>query len=65
MVSVSRLASLPQQGQATFKKLSHLFSGLPLPSGTKSCGSTTGKSFSGTGTAPQVSQWMMGIGVPQ
>ena len=28
-------------------------------------GSSTGKSDSGTGTAPQLLQWMMGIGVPQ
>ena len=33
--------------------------------GTQSCGSTTGRSFSGTGTAPCSSQWMMGMGVPQ
>jgi hypothetical protein len=54
MVSVSRRAGLPQQGQSTFRKASHLASGLPLPSGTRSCGSTTGRSFSGTGTAPQL-----------
>ena len=35
------------------------------PSGTQSVGSTTGRSFSGTGTAPCSSQWMIGIGVPQ
>jgi hypothetical protein len=42
-----------------------LFSGLPLPSGTRCSGSTTGKAFSGTGTTPQPSQWMIGMGVPQ
>jgi hypothetical protein len=65
MVSVSRRAGLPQLGQSTFRKAACLFSGLPLPSGTQSSGSTTGRSRSGTGTAPQVSQWMIGIGVPQ
>ncbi len=42
-----------------------LVQGLPLPSGTRSSGSTTGRSSSGTGTTPQASQWMIGIGVPQ
>ncbi len=65
IVSVSRRAGLPQVGQATFRKASHLFSGLPEPSGIRSSGSTTGRSFSGTGTAPCSSQWMIGIGVPQ
>ena len=65
IVSVSRRAARPQLGQATFRKDSHLFSGLPLPSGTRSSGSTTGRSRSGTGTTPQASQWMIGIGVPQ
>ena len=65
IVSVSRWAGLPQRGQFTFRKASHLFSGLPEPSGIRSSGSTTGRSFSGTGTEPQSSQWMMGIGVPQ
>ena len=65
IVSVSRRAGLPQHGQSTFRKASDLFSGLPLPSGTRSSGSTTGRSLSGTGTSPQLSQWMMGMGVPQ
>ena len=65
IVSVSRRAGLPQQGQSTFRKASHLLSGLPLPSGTRSSGRTTGRSSSGTGTSPQASQWMMGMGVPQ
>ena len=56
MVSVSRLAGLPHLGQEHFKKSSRLFRGLPEPSGTQSSGNTTGKSFSGTGTSPQVSQ---------
>jgi hypothetical protein len=53
MVSVSRRAGLAAHraghaGVETFV----LASGLPEPSGTQSCGSTTGRSFSGTGTAP-------------
>jgi hypothetical protein len=28
-------------------------------------GSTTGRSLSGTGTAPHCSQWITGMGVPQ
>ena len=66
MVSVSRRAALPQQGQTTPAWKASLFtSGLPEPSGTRSCGSTTGRSFSGTGCGPQSAQWMMGMGVPQ
>jgi hypothetical protein len=65
MVSVSRRAGAPQHGQSTFRKASCFFSGLPLPSGTQSSGSTTGRSFSGTGTVPHFSQWIIGIGVPQ
>ena len=65
IVSVSRCAGWPQQGQATFRKSVRFLSGLPEPSGTQSIGSTTGRSFSGTGTGPQLSQWMIGIGVPQ
>ena len=47
MVSVSRRAGLPQLGQAQDRKASFLASGLPLPSGIRSSGSTTGRSFSG------------------
>ena len=65
IVSVSRRAGPPQRGQVHFRKGSYLFSGLPLPSGIRPSGSTTGRSFSGTGTGPQDSQWMIGIGVPQ
>ena len=65
IVSVSRRAGLPHTGQLQARKSSRLFSGLPLPSGTQSSGSTTGRSFSGTGTAPCSPQWMMGMGVPQ
>ena len=55
MVSVSRRALLPQQGQTTPAwKASLLISGLPEPSGTRSWGRTTGRSLAGTGTAPQL-----------
>ena len=56
MVSVSRRAGLPQVGQSTVRNAVCLLSGLPLPSGTQSSGKTTGKSFSGTGTSPQLAQ---------
>ena len=38
-----------------------------LPSGVNSTsyGSLTGRSFSGTGTIPQSSQYITGIGAPQ
>ena len=65
IVSVSRRAGTPHRGHATSRKSARLLSGLPLPSGTQSSGSTTGRSRSGTGTGPQAWQWMIGIGVPQ
>ncbi len=65
MVSVSRLAGLPQLGHAQLTKLSNLFSGLPEPSGTQSSGNLTGNWSSGTATSPQSSQWIIGIGQPQ
>jgi hypothetical protein len=68
MVSVSRLAGSPQDGQATFTQFSAAASG-DTPLGTRSwprrSGSTTGSCSSGTGTSPQVPQWMIGIGQPQ
>ena len=65
MVSVSRFAGLPQDGHFVSTKAGIFASGLPVPSGTRSSGSTTGNWSSGTGTSPQAAQWMMGIGVPQ
>src|SRR6185436_16146115 len=65
MVSVSRFAGLPQLGQVVFTKDGNLFSGLPVPSGTRSSGSMTGNWSSGTGTSPQDGQWMIGTGQPQ
>ena len=64
IVSVSRRAALPQSGQSTFKNASEVSSGFPWPKAT-SVGNSTGKSCSGTGTTPQSSQWIIGIGVPQ
>ncbi len=64
-VSVSRRAALPQLGHAQCRNAAFFASGLPLPSGIRSSGRTTGRSFSGTGTTPQLSQWTIGIGVPQ
>src|SRR3972149_2286264 len=51
-------------GHFTFMNFLFSSSGFPFPNLTFS-GSFTGKSFSGTGTMPQESQYMMGIGVPQ
>ncbi len=65
MVSVSRCAGLPHFGHWQFTKSERFASGLPVPSGTQSSGSTTGSCWSGTGTSPQPPQWMIGIGVPQ
>ena len=66
IVSVSRRAALPHVGQVVFTKLSTFASGLP-PSGLNAAsrGNTTGSCSYGTGTAPWVSQYTMGIGVPQ
>ena len=64
-VSVSRRAGLPQRGQSVRTNSSHSASGLAPPVGVRSSGSTTGSSSSGTGTAPQSSQWTTGIGAPQ
>ena len=65
MVSVSRRAGLPQLRAGAVEECRCLASGLPEPSGTRSSGRLTGRSLSGTGTAPHSSQWMIGIGVPQ
>src|SRR5258706_3234281 len=65
MVSVSRLAALPHFGHLQSTNDGVFASGLPVPSGTRFSGSTTGRSLSGTGTSPQASQWTIGIGVPQ
>ena len=66
MVSVSRLAGLPQQGQATFtQSLCWLRGEPPFPERSMPRGSSTGRSSRGTGTAPQSSQWMTGMGQPQ
>ena len=65
IVSVSRRAGLPHCGQATCFQVGWRSSGLPGLSKVTSSGSFTGRSFAGTGTTPQVSQWMTGIGQPQ
>jgi len=64
-VSVSRRAAAPQTGQATCFQVRWWSSGLPGVSKVTSSGSRTGRSASGTGTGPQASQWMTGIGQPQ
>ena len=66
IVSVSRRAGPPQDGQAVFTNSGICASGeSPRPLNSATFGSSTGRSASGTGCRPQASQWMMGIGVPQ
>ena len=66
MVSVSRRAGLPQQGQGTCTQASSWARGeAPLPLKATSRGSSTGNCSAGTGTTPQASQWITGIGQPQ
>ena len=66
MVSVSRRPGPPQAGQVTFRKPAWCFSGdSPVGRNSTSSGATTGRSASGTGTMPQSSQKMTGIGQPQ
>jgi hypothetical protein len=64
-VSVSRTAAPPQPGQATCFQLGWRSSGLPGVWKSTSSGRTTGSWSFGTGTAPQLVQWTIGIGVPQ
>ena len=65
MVSVSRWAGPPQDGQATFRQAECRSSGLPGRSNSTSSGSLTGRSARGTGTTPHFAQWIIGIGQPQ
>ena len=65
IVSVSRRAGSPHFGHFTSRNAGVFASGLPVPSGTRCSGSITGSSASGTGTSPQLGQWMIGTGVPQ
>ena len=66
MVSVSRRAEPPQEGQSTRSQDSILErADPPMPVISTSRGSSTGRSSSGTGTSPQATQWIIGIGVPQ
>src|SRR5690606_41544814 len=65
IVSVSRRASLPHCGHSTCFQVGWWSSGLPGLSKVTSIGSSTGSADSGTGTAPQDSQWTTGIGQPQ
>src|SRR4051794_34333345 len=65
IVSVSRRAAPPHCGQATWRQVGCRSSGLPGLSNVTSSGSLTGRSAFGTGTTPQASQWITGIGQPQ
>ena len=64
-MSVSRCAAPPHFGHFVWKKEGVLASGLPLPSGTRSSGNTTGSWLSGTATSPHFGHCTIGIGVPQ
>ena len=66
MVSVSRRAAPPHFGQAACTNSGTCASGEPpcCVMVTLS-GRSTGNSLSGTGTMPQLSQYSMGMGVPQ
>ena len=66
IVSVSRRAGSPQVGQGTFTQSSSWARGeAPLPLKARLRGSSTGNWSTGTGTTPQLSQWITGIGQPQ
>src|SRR5512144_780786 len=68
IVSLSRLAGPPQEGHSTLTQSSAAARGevpLGFRSAPRRSGSTTGSWSSGTGTSPQASQWMIGIGQPQ
>ncbi len=65
IVSVSRRASPPHSGHVTCFHVGWWSSGLPGRSKVASSGRSTGRSASGTGTVPQRSQWIIGIGQPQ
>src|ERR1700730_12667549 len=65
IVSVSRLAAPPHCGQATCFQVGWRSSGVPGQSKSTSSGNRTGRSPTGTGTTPQLAQWMIGIGQPQ
>src|SRR5437016_12446465 len=65
MVSVSRWALPPHFGQATCFQVGWWSSALPGLSKETSSGSTTGRSFSGTGTTSHFGQWITGTRQPQ
>ena len=64
-VSVSRRASLPHDGHLVNFQEGWFSKGLPAFSKSTFSGNKTGKSSSGTGTMPQSSQCIIGIGHPQ
>ena len=65
MVSVSRRAGLPHCGQSTFFQVGWRSSGLPGRSKVDVVRQLHRQVLAGTGTTPQASQWMIGIGQPQ
>src|SRR3989338_4788171 len=66
IVSASLLAGFPHFGHFTFINFSDWARGeAPSPVSFTSSGRTTGRSLYGTGTTPQLSQYIIGIGQPQ
>ena len=64
-VSVSRWAACPHLGQVVLTNSSKCLSGEPCPLKSTFSGNKTGNFSSTSGTVPQVSQIIIGIGVPQ
>ncbi len=65
IVSVSRSAAPPQLGQVQSRQVGCQPSGLPGLSKLTSSGRRTGRFSFFSGTTPQASQWITGIGAPQ
>jgi hypothetical protein len=61
-LAARRLAAF---GQSTCFHVGCRSSGLPGLSNSRPQAASTGRSFAGTGRAPQSSQWITGIGQPQ
>ena len=65
MVSVSRRAGPPHLGQAPFEGLADVVSGEPPAGDVHVLRQQDGQVSSVSGTMPHLSQYTMGMGVPQ
>ena len=65
IVSVSLLAGLLHLGHFVFRNALLVRIGLPNVEKSTSSGNNNGRSFSCNGTMPHLSQYIIGIGVPQ